>query len=187
MLPIFVVNNYGQFNHLILRMFRDLDIDARMVQNTLSPEEVAGSCRGIVLGGGPDIGRCGNSPLFLHLGIPVLGICLGLHIIAREFGGSVAPGRMGGYGPVEVELVERSGILEGYPERILVWASHADEVTVVPPGFRLLARSGVCAHEAIACPERKIFGLQWHPEVSHTKDGKRVYQNFDAICREYGI
>ncbi|MDI9633724.1 MAG: GMP synthase subunit A [Methanolinea sp.] len=186
MLPIFVVNNHGQFNHLILRMFRDLGIGARMVPNTTPPEEVAGACRGIVLGGGPDIARCGNSPLFLHLGIPVLGICLGLHVIAREFGGAVAPGKAGGYGPVEVEIVQESEILEGYPERMMVWASHADEVTAMPRGFSLLARSAVCAHEAIADPEKKIYGLQWHPEVSHTRDGWRVYRNFDAICREHG-
>jgi len=185
MVPIFVVNNYGQFNHLILRVFRDLGIEARMVPNTMQPDEVASSCRGIVLGGGPDIRKCGNSPLFLHLGIPVLGICLGFHVIAREFGGRVAPGRAGGYGPVEVELVERSEILGGYPEKILVWASHADEVAEVPPCFRLLARSVVCAHEAIDSPDKKIYGLQWHPEVSHTRDGERVYRNFDAICREH--
>ncbi|MCQ8894774.1 MAG: GMP synthase subunit A [Methanolinea sp.] len=184
MLPIFVVNNYGQFNHLILRMFRDLDIDAKMVPNTLPPGEVAGACRGIVLGGGPDIGRCGMAPHYLHLGIPVLGICLGLHIIACEFGGSVAAGRAGGYGPVEVEIVEEAGILAGYPQHIQVWASHADEVVELPPGFRLLARSPICAHEAIACPGRKIYGLQWHPEVSHTRDGQRVYRNFDTLCRE---
>ncbi len=186
MLPIFVVNNFGQFNHLILRMLRDLGIDAQMVKNTLPPGEVAGSCRGIVLGGGPDIGRSGNCPLYLRLGLPVLGICLGLHIIAREFGGSVAPGRMGGYGPVEVEIIEKSEILEGYPEKIHVWASHADEVAVVPPGFSILARSSICSHEAIAHPDKKIYGLQWHPEVSHTRDGERVYRNFDAICREHG-
>ncbi|MCU0632205.1 MAG: GMP synthase subunit A [Methanolinea sp.] len=186
MLPIFVVNNFGQFNHLILRMFRDLDIDARMVPNTTPPEEVAGSCRGIVLGGGPDMGRSGCASRYLHLGHPVLGICLGLHIIATEFGGRVHPGKAGGYGPVEVEVVEEGGILSGYHGTTRVWASHADEVAEMPPGFRLLARSTVCAYEAIARPEMQIYGLQWHPEVSHTLDGRRVYQNFDAICREQG-
>ena len=98
MLPIFVVNNFGQFNHLILRMLLDLDIDAKMVPNTMPPNEVACRCRGIVLGGGPDIARSGNSGGYLHLGLPVLGICLGLHVIAREFSGTVTKGRLGGYG-----------------------------------------------------------------------------------------
>lgn len=185
MLPIYVINNFGQFNHLILRMFRDLDIDARMVPNSTSPDELAGSCRGIVLGGGPDIRRSGNSSKYLRLGCPVLGICLGLHIIASEFGGNVYPGKMGGYGPVDVDVIEKGEILSGYPDTIRVWASHADEVGVVPPGFKVFARSTVCANEAIASPDLKIFGLQWHPEVSHTLDGRRVYENFDRICREH--
>lgn len=184
MLPLFVVNNFGQFNHLILRMLRDLAIDARMIPNSTPPEDVAGSCRGIILGGGPDIAKSGVAPRYLHLGRPVLGICLGLHIIATEFGGSVQPGRSGGYGPVDVDIIEEGGILSGYPPSIRVWASHADEVTAVPPGFKGLARSSICAHEAIARPDLHIYGLQWHPEVSHTRDGRRVYENFDAICRE---
>ena len=186
MLPIFVVNNFGQFNHLILRMFRDLAIDARMIPNSLPPDDVAEGCRGLVLGGGPEITRAGNSPGYLRLGLPVLGICLGLHIIAKEFGGSVQPGRSGGYGPVDVEVQDHDAILAGYPDRIRVWASHADEVARVPPGFRILAGSSICAHEAIALPELRIFGLQWHPEVSHTADGRRVYENFNTITLEEG-
>jgi len=186
MLPIYVVNNFGQFNHLILRMLRDLDIDARMIPNSTPPAEVAGSCRGIVLGGGPDIGRVGYALQYLYLGQPVLGICLGLHIIATEFGGRVQPGKAGGYGPVDVEVIEDGEILSSYPDTIRVWASHADEVAVLPPGFRLLARSPICAIEAIANTDMHIYGLQWHPEVSHTRDGRKVYENFDTICREQG-
>lgn len=186
MLPIYVVNNFGQFNHLILRMFRDLDIDARMIPNTLPPGEVAGGCRGIVLGGGPDIGKSGLAAQYLHLGLPVLGICLGLHIIATEFGGRVQAGKTGGYGPVQVDVVNEGEILAGYPKVLHVWASHADEVAIMPPDFVLLARSAICAFEAIANPSLHIYGLQWHPEVSHTRDGRRVYENFDAICRGQG-
>lgn len=87
MLPIYVVNNYGQFNHLIQRMLRDMDIGVKMVPNTTPPEEIATGCRGVILGGGPTLDRAGNAPLYLSLGLPVLGICLGLHIIATTFGG----------------------------------------------------------------------------------------------------
>jgi GMP synthase (glutamine-hydrolysing) len=184
MRPLFVVNNFGQFNHLIQRMLRDLGIDVRMIPNTTPAEEVADGCRGIVLGGGPSLDRAGNCAAYLNLGLPVLGICLGLHIIATAAGGSVKPGRSGGYGPVEVEICDHDDILAGYPETIPVWASHADEVSVVPDGFRVLARSVICEHEAIACPGRHIYGLQWHPEVSHTVDGRIVYENFNRICRE---
>ncbi|HTY14498.1 MAG TPA: GMP synthase subunit A [Methanoregulaceae archaeon] len=181
MLPIYVVNNFGQFNHLILRMLRDLSIDAKMIPNSTPPDQVAGACRGLVLGGGPTMDRAGNCSDYLHLGIPVLGICLGLHIIASSFGGVVRPGKFGGYGAVRVEVCDHDEILAGYPDLINVWASHADEVSVMPPGFVRLASSDICANEAIALPEKHIYGLQWHPEVSHTEQGSLAYENFNAI------
>ena len=184
MLPIYVVNNHGQFNHLILRMLRDLEIEAVMIENTREGDDVGAGCRGIVLGGGPAITRTGNCVEYLSLGIPVLGICLGLHIIANAYGGKVSTGAAGGYGAIEVEIDVYDDILAGYPDRIKVWASHADEVALVPSGFQTLAQSKICAAEAIAAPDRHIFGLQWHPEVSHTIDGRRVYENFERICRE---
>jgi GMP synthase (glutamine-hydrolysing) len=186
MLPVYVVNNFGQFNHLIQRMFRDLDIEVQMIGNTTPPEEVASGCRGLVLGGGPVLSRAGNSPKYLDLGLPVLGICLGLHVIATASGGDVTPGRHGGYGPVDVDIIEHDDIFAGYPGRIRVWASHADEVSVVPEGFVRLASSSICANEAIAIPDRHLYGLQWHPEVSHSEDGRLVYENFNRICLEYG-
>jgi len=185
MLPIYVINNFGQFNHLIHRALRDLDIDVSMVPNSTPPEQISEGCRGIILGGGPTIERAGNSSLYLDLGIPVLGICLGLHIIATKFGGNVQQGPRGGYGPIEVDICEHDDILSGYPEKINVWASHADEVVRIPNGFTRLAQSSICNAEAIALPEKHIYGLQWHPEVSHTFEGKRVFENFDRITREH--
>jgi len=184
MLPIYVVNNFGQFNHLILRALRDLDIDAALIPNTTSPDEIREGCRGIILGGGPTIERAGNCNQYLDLGLPVLGICLGLHIIANRFGGKVHTGQSGGYGPVDVEICENNEILRGYSEKMNVWASHADEVSRIPEGFTLLARSSICNNEAIALPEKHIYGLQWHPEVSHTFEGKRVFENFNGIILE---
>lgn len=179
--PIYVVNNFGQFNHLILRMLRDLGIDAKMIRNDTPPNEVADGCRGIILGGGPTLDRAGNAPLYLDLGIPVLGICLGLHIISIARGSEVRAGSQGGYGLVTVEIKDHNAILTGYPDAIQVWASHADEVVVVPEGFTLLAKSSICGVEAICSRDEQIFGLQWHPEVSHSVDGKRVYENFNKL------
>jgi len=184
MLPIYVVNNFGQFNHLIHRALRDLDIEAAIIPNTTPPEQVGEECRGIILGGGPAIERAGNCPQYLDLGLPVLGICLGLHIIATKFNGNVHPGRSGGYGPVEVEICEPDDILAGYPGKINVWASHADEVSQIPPRFTCLARSNICNAEAIALPEKKVYGVQWHPEVSHTFEGQRIFENFNRILLE---
>lgn len=185
MLPIFVVNNFGQFNHLIHRAVRDLDIGVSLISNTMAEETVAEGCRGIILGGGPDIRRAGNSSKYLDLGLPVLGICLGLHIITEKYGGTVHQGKSGGYGPVEVEICTPGEILAGYPKRMSVWASHADEVDRVPEGFTRLARSSICGTEAIACEDRHIYGLQWHPEVSHTFEGSRVFKNFNRITLEH--
>jgi GMP synthase (glutamine-hydrolysing) len=181
MLPIYVVNNFGQFNHLIHRALRDLEIEVSLIPNTTPPDEVAAGCRGIILGGGPTLERAGNCAQYLDLGKPVLGICLGLHIIATRFGGSVSQGKSGGYGPVDVEICDHDDILKGYPEKISVWASHADEVTRIPEGFICLAHSSICGAEAIALPEKHIYGLQWHPEVSHTFEGNRVFENFNQI------
>ena len=152
MRPIYVVNNFGQFNHLILRALRDLEIDASMISNTTPPHQVSEECRGIILGGGPSIERAGNCSQYLDLGLPVLGICLGLHIITANFGGIVHQGPRGGYGPVEVKICEHDDILSGYPEKINVWSSHADEVLKIPEGFTCLAFSDICSAEAIALP-----------------------------------
>jgi len=184
MLPIYVVNNFGQFNHLIQRALRDLEIEAALIPNSVPPEKVQSECRGIILGGGPTLERSGNCEKYLDLGLPVLGICLGLHIIAKKFGGVVNPGPHGGYGPVEVEICNKNDILDGYPSKISVWASHADEVSQLPKGFECLARSDICNFEAIALHDRKIYGIQWHPEVSHTLEGKHVFENFNKIAFE---
>lgn len=181
MRPIYVVNNFGQFNHLIHRALRDMDIDAVLVSNTTPPHQVSEECRGIILGGGPSMGRAGNSSHYLDLGLPVLGICLGLHIIATKFGGIVHQGLRGGYGPIEVEICEHDDILSGYPGKIDVWSSHADEVLKIPDGFTCLAYSAICSSEAMACTEKHLYGIQWHPEVSHTFEGKRVFENFNRI------
>ena len=74
--------------------------------------------------------------------------------------------------------------LSGYPQKINVWASHADEVSRIPEGFTCLAHSSVCSAEAIALPDEHIYGVQWHPEVSHTFEGKRVFENFNRITRK---
>jgi GMP synthase (glutamine-hydrolysing) len=182
MLPIYVVNNFGQFNHLIHRALRDMGISVEMIPNTTDPQKVRDGCRGIILGGGPTIERAGRCAEYLDLGIPVLGICLGLHIIATARSGKVAKGASGGYGDVSVEILDADVILQGYPSTIHVWASHADEVSGLPDGFDVLARSTICGVEAMRSRREPLFGVQWHPEVSHTQNGKLIFSNFDTIC-----
>jgi len=178
---IVVVDNHGQFTHLEGRALRDLGVDAEIVDNDTPPAAV--DADGIVLSGGPDMDRIGRSPAYLDAGVPVLGICLGMQLIAAELGGRVGSGEYGGYADVDVEIVDDDDPLVGSlaPET-RVWASHADEVVDPPEGFVRTARSDVCGVEAMSDPERDLYGVQWHPEVAHTEEGEAVFENFLEIC-----
>lgn len=180
-MKILVVNNYGQFNHLIHRSIRD-KVETRIVSNETPAEDIVAD--GMILGGGPSMERAGRCSEYLRmLDIPVLGICLGLQIMAVTFGGKVETGRIGGYANVEIEVLEEDGILKGLPCRFMAWASHADQVTICPEEFRVIARSSICEIEAICHESRPLYGVQWHPEVAHTEHGEKVFDNFLEICR----
>ncbi len=183
MTRIAVVDNHGQFTHLEQRALRDLGVEATVVDNETSPDAVEAD--GYVLSGGPDIDRQGKAADYLKTGKPVLGICLGMQIIAQACGGTVDAGEYGGYADVTVEIVDAADPLVGSlaPET-RVWASHADEVKQVPSGFSVTAQSDVCDIEAMSDPERDLYGVQWHPEVAHTERGEEVFENFLSICTE---
>ena len=181
MTRIDVIDNHGQFTHLEQRALRDMGVDVNLVDNETPPGEI--DADGLVLSGGPDIERTGNSTEYLDLDIPVLGICLGMQLIAAELGGRVGAGEYGGYADVTVEITEESDPLVGSlaPET-RVWASHADEVKEVPDGFERTARSDVCDVEAMSDTDRDLYGVQWHPEVAHTEQGEEVFENFVTLC-----
>jgi GMP synthase (glutamine-hydrolysing) len=182
MTRIVVVDNHGQFTHLEHRTLRDLGVDVETVDNETSPEET--DADGYVLSGGPDMDRVGRAPEYLDVDRPVLGICLGHQLMATELGGRVASGDYGGYADVTVAIDSETDPLVGslYPET-RVWASHADEVVEVPPGFERTATSDVCDIEAMSDADRDLYGVQWHPEVAHTERGEELFENFLARCR----
>ena len=184
MVRIVIVDNHGQFTHLEHRTLRDMDVDVEVVDNETPASSV--DADGYVLSGGPDIERRGRSAEYLATGVPVLGICLGMQIIAHEHGGRVGSGEYGGYADVTVDILDDTDPLVGSlaPET-RVWASHADEVTEPPTGFDVTARSDVCAVEAISDAKRQQYGVQWHPEVAHTERGEEVFENFRDICAEH--
>jgi GMP synthase (glutamine-hydrolysing) len=181
MTRIDVVDNHGQFTHLEHRALRDLGVDTALVDNTTPPEEI--NADGLVLSGGPDIADVGRCAEYLDLDVPVLGICLGMQVMAATLGGRVDGGDYGGYADVTVEIVDSDDPLIGTlaPET-RVWASHADEVKELPAGFSLAGRSDVCAIEAMSDPNRDLYGVQWHPEVAHTEAGEEVFENFLTRC-----
>jgi GMP synthase (glutamine-hydrolysing) len=185
-LTILVVNNHGQFNHLIHRAIRDMGHDSRLVPNTLTPEEIMGNePDGLILGGGPDISRRGNCDSYLNkLELPVLGICLGHQVMALNFGGDVGTGQVGGYANIDIDVLKPENILAGLPCRFSVWASHADDVSRAPEDFEVMAKSDICEVEAMCHSELPLFGVQWHPEVSHTEHGLEIFGNFIDICRD---
>ena len=181
MTKIVVVDNHGQFTHLEQRALRDMGVDTDLVENDAPPEEI--DADGIVLSGGPDmddIGRCGE---YLEMDVPVLGICLGMQIMAAELDGSVGGGEYGGYADVTVDVLREDDPLTGSlaPET-RVWASHADEVKELPDGFELTGESDVCDVEAMSDTDRDLYGVQWHPEVAHTAEGEELFENFRQIC-----
>jgi GMP synthase (glutamine-hydrolysing) len=179
-----VINNYGQFAHLIHRTVRDLGTRCELVKNTLSPDELLQrSPDGLILSGGPTLDRIGNCKHYVReIELPILGICLGHQLIAETFGGAVGKGASGGYADVTVEIIEPDDILLGIGPTITTWASHADEVSRLPNNFVKLARSAICEIEAMKHPSKPIYGVQWHPEVAHTEAGNTLILNFLKIC-----
>ena len=144
---ILVVNNYGQFNHLIRRAIRE-KVETDLISNQTPPEEI--DADGLILGGGPTLERAGRCADYLRdLDIPILGICLGMQLMGTTFGGKVIAGSMGGYAEVNVQVLKEDDILKGLPANFKTWASHMDLVSQLPEGFEILARSNVCEIEAM--------------------------------------
>jgi len=181
MTHIVVIDNHGQFTHLEQRALRDMGVDVELLDNDTPPADI--DADGVVLSGGPDMDDIGNCPDYLDLDVPVLGICLGMQLIADQLGGTVGSGEYGGYADVTVEILDEADPLVGSlaPET-RVWASHADEVKEVPGGFTRTATSDVCGVEAMSDTDRNLYGVQWHPEVAHTEEGEAVFENFLAVC-----
>ncbi len=181
MTRIVVVDNDGQFTHLERRALRDVGVDTEIVANDTPPADL--DADGVVLSGGPHDADAERGGRYLDLDVPVLGICLGMQDMAVALGGRVDGGDYGGYADVTVAIEDADDPVVGSlaPET-RVWASHADEVTGLPEGFARTATSDVCANEAMSDPSRDLYGVQWHPEVAHTEEGRELFENFRAVC-----
>ncbi len=179
-----IIDNGGQYVHRIWRSFRELGIEAKIVREEKELKET--KLDGIVLSGGPSIEKASLSFKVLEMEpeVPVLGICLGHQIMAKYFGGEIGPGKRREYGRVEIEIVSPSPLFKGLPQKFVAWASHMDEVKRAPPGFKITARSEFCEIEAMEL-EDKMFGVQFHPEVTHTQHGKEILRNFYRVCLLY--
>jgi GMP synthase (glutamine-hydrolysing) len=185
-LKLLVVNNYGQTCHLIHRSLRDLGMDAKLVANTSSVDDILKQQPdGLVFSGGPTMDRAGNGENLIKIDKPILGICLGHQLMAKAYGGELRTGQYGGFARVDIDVIEEDDILKGIGPKTVVWASHSDEIAKMPPDFVVLARSNICEYEAIRHKSKPLYGVQWHPEVSHTEKGILLLKNFLEVCNSH--
>lgn len=175
----------GQYTHLIANRLRRLRVYAEILppEKDLSRME---DLRGVILSGGPASVYAPDAPQLngrtLELGVPLLGICYGHQLLAYLLGGKVEPGHKKEYGFARLKVHQAQGILEGLREEEVVWMSHGDTVRVVPPGFAVLASTEDCPVAVMSNAQKKFYGLQFHPEVSHTPCGMRILENFIQVC-----
>ena len=179
---VLVVDFGAQYAQLIARRVRELNVYSEIVPHRITAAEVAAKePSAIILSGGPKSvhveGAPSLDPAIYELGIPILGICYGVQLIAQQLGGTVGRGMRGEYGRAKV-TVTGGELLAGTPAEQDVWMSHFDAVTVVPDGFVATASSPDAPVAAMENAERKIWGVQWHPEVVHTPHGMAVLQRF---------
>jgi GMP synthase (glutamine-hydrolysing) len=185
---IAVLDFGSQYSRLIARRVRECRVYCEVLPWDVPAEQLrALAPRGIILSGGPasvyEPGAPSLPPVVLELGVPVLGICYGMQLLAHALGGTVEPGARREFGHAILEVTEREApIVRGLPERPSVWMSHGDQVATLPPGFRALARTGTCPIAAMGRPPEgprpPLVALQFHPEVAHTPQGLTLLQNF---------
>lgn len=182
-----VVDNGGQWTHREYRVLRDLGAESRIVPNTTPYAEL--DADGVVLSGGALSLEGSTAPLGVvdewidRAAVPVLAICVGHQFLGRHFGGQVGKGGPE-FGSVELTVDEPDHpLFRGLPTRLHVWGNHNDQVTEPPPGWTILAHSPAVRVEAMASPDRPLWGVQFHPEVEHTEGGREIFRHFLDACR----
>lgn len=184
---ILVLNFGSQFAHLIARRIRDLGVRAEILPFNTPIETIQYlGPAGIILSGGPSSVLEKGSPRpdkrIFDMDLPILGICYGHQLMAHMLGGRVTKGVHREFGK-EILASRGTGLFTGFARAEPVWFSHGDTVTAVPHGFVPTASTATCAIAAFAHPKRRRFGIQFHPEVTHTKNGARLLRNFIVICK----
>jgi GMP synthase (glutamine-hydrolysing) len=180
---VLVVDFGAQYAQLIARRVREAHVYSEIVPHTTpAPEILSRNPKAIILSGGPSSVYEPGAPqldaALIDGGTPVLGICYGFMAMAQVLGGSVARTGMREYGRTAVSVTDSSTLLAGLPSTVSAWMSHGDEVTVPPRGFKLTATSPRATVAAFEEPDRRLAGVQWHPEVLHTERGQQVIENF---------
>ena len=181
--PVLVVDFGAQYAQLIARRVREAGVYSELVPHTATAAEIAErNPVGIILSGGPSSVYEDGAPQLdagvFDLGVPTLGICYGFQVMAKTLGGEVANTGLREYGATDATIVTDNVLLAGQPVDQNVWMSHGDQVSAAPDGFEVLARTAATPVAAFANDARKLYGVQWHPEVKHSDHGQRVLENF---------
>jgi GMP synthase (glutamine-hydrolysing) len=185
---ILILDFGSQYTQLIARRLRSLRVYCEILPYSATAEDILSrSPRGIILSGGPssvyDKAAPKPDPAVFNLGIPVLGVCYGMQLLAYEYGGKVSKAAAREYGFSKLKILKGSRLFKGINGAATVWMSHGDEVKKVPPGFRVAARADGSDISAMENPARGLYALQFHPEVHHTEHGVRMLENFArGIC-----
>lgn len=185
---ILILDFGGQYNQLIARRVRENSVFCEVLPYTTSLETIRErGYAGIILTGGPNSVNIPSAPRYdaalFDLGIPILGICYGAQLMAATLGGRVESMQKREYGRVPVEIVRKSPFFSSIEHRTTGWMSHTDQITTMPEGFRVSAKSENCPIAAMEDPERRLYAVQFHPEVAHTPLGSLMLTNFlFGIC-----
>jgi GMP synthase (glutamine-hydrolysing) len=185
---IAVLDFGGQYAHLIANRVRRLGVFARIFSPNSSIEILA-SVKGIIFSGGPMSVYAQDAPKFnkaiLNMNVPMLGICYGHQLMAQNLGGEVCPGAVKEYGISDLQVIKsESLLLKDIPAKSRAWMSHGDHVSKLPNGFNAIASTDDCCFAAVENIEKKIYGIQFHPEVTHSEYGDKLLENFVLdICK----
>lgn len=187
--PVLVVDFGAQYAQLIARRVREANVYSELVPHSMPVDEMlAKNPSAIILSGGPasvyEPGAPTIDPKVFDAGVPVLGICYGFQVMAHELGGDVDKAALGEYGKTEAVIDEPTGILDGSPSLQATWMSHGVAVNKAPEGFEVLAHTEGAPVAAMEDESRKLYGVQWHPEVRHTPLGQDLIENFLHECAD---
>jgi GMP synthase (glutamine-hydrolysing) len=186
---ILIIDFGSQFTQLITRRVREANVYSEIHSHKITFEEIKEfDPTGIILSGGPMSVYDADAPdldeKILKIKVPILGICYGLQLISKKLGGKVEPAKDREYGKAILNVVENSPLFNGAAIESKVWMSHGDYLTELPKGFKIIAKSNHSPIGAVANESEKIYGVQFHPEVVHTDEGKKIIHNFlFNICK----
>ncbi|WP_448527807.1 glutamine-hydrolyzing GMP synthase [Parathermosynechococcus lividus] len=181
---LIVILDFGsQYSELIARRIRETHVYSEVISYRTSADQLAQLApKGIILSGGPNsvyddhAPQC--DPAIWELGIPILGVCYGMQLMVQQLGGTVERATAGEYGKAALSIDDPTDLLTNVEQDTIMWMSHGDSVSKLPPGFRRLAHTQNTPMAAIAHPERKLYGVQFHPEVVHSIGGIALIRNF---------